>query len=86
MLALQSGSRNDAFAEPVATGGVGYQGPYFGNIGEPTARDPQSKLWFNDGLWWASMYNRTAGRFEIHRLDSATQDWSATGTAIDSRT
>jgi hypothetical protein len=67
-----------------ATGDVGYQdGGYSGTA--PTAREPQSKLWFNDGIWWASMYSSTAKAVDIFRLDWSTQAWSDTGVRIDER-
>ena len=72
-------------ARPVlaAVGDVGYEdGSYSGST--PTGREPQSKLWFNDGIWWASMIT-SGGNNDIHRLDWATQTWSDTGVLIDNR-
>ena len=72
-------------ARPVlaAVGDVGYEdGSYSGSA--PTGREPQSKLWFNDGIWWASM-NTSSGNNDIHRLNWATQTWTDTGVLIDSR-
>jgi RTX calcium-binding nonapeptide repeat (4 copies) len=51
----------------------------------PTGEKPQSKLWFNDGTWWASMFNRTVGSYRIYRYDRATHTWGDTGTLIDER-
>jgi hypothetical protein len=69
-----------------ATGDIGYQGPaYNGSGGAPTADKPQSKLWFNDGIWWADMFDTTSRTFHIFRLDRATQTWVDTGTRIDDR-
>jgi hypothetical protein len=52
----------------------------------PTAHKPQSKLWFNDGIWWASMFIAGAIReHRIHRLDWSTQTWSSVNTLIDER-
>jgi hypothetical protein len=63
---------------------VGYlDGSYSGSA--PTGREPQSKLWFNDGTWWASMYSGTSHAVDIHRLNWATQAWSDTGVRIDER-
>src|SRR5688572_5653834 len=69
---------------------VTYQGPAFGGTGpSPTEDKPQSKLWFNDGSWWALM--RTGGNgsdgnpdVTIHRL-LANHTWSNTGTVVDKR-
>jgi Bacterial Ig-like domain/Bacterial Ig domain len=67
-----------------ASGDVGYQdGSYSGSA--PTGREPQSKLWFNDGSWWASMYGSSTHRVDIHRLDWASQTWIDTGVQIDER-
>jgi hypothetical protein len=54
-------------------------------VENPTGEKPQSKLWFNDGSWWASMFNRTAEEYRIYRYDRATHTWSDTGTLIDER-
>ena len=55
-----------------------------------TAEGTQSKLWFNDGYWWGGLF-RSSGtgsggsRYEIYRLDSATQTWTPTTRAVDGR-
>jgi PKD repeat protein len=51
-----------------------------------TGSKPESKLWYNDGIWWASMWSTapTPG-FYIYRLDTSTEDWIKTNTALDSR-
>jgi hypothetical protein len=39
-------------------GDIGYAGPFYtpgGPTQDPTESKPESKLWFNDGRWWASM-------------------------------
>ena len=72
-----------ASADP---GDVGYEGPSFaGATGAVTGEKPESKLWWNDGAWWASMWNATGGGYTIHRLDVATQTWVNTGTGLDPR-
>jgi hypothetical protein len=55
------------------------------SVQAPTGEKPQSKLWFNDGTWWASMFNSTAEEHHIYRYDRATHTWSDTGTLIDAR-
>lgn len=56
---------------------AGYLGANFpsgvGGNGDATAEKPESKLWYNDGLWWAVMYHQPASEFRIFRLDWATQ-------------
>jgi PKD repeat protein len=65
---------------------VGFEGPPFGaSLSAPTESKPESKLWFNDGIWWGSLWSPSAGAFRIHRLDFATQAWIDTGVTIESR-
>lgn len=52
---------------------------------EPTAEKPESKLWWNDGFWWAILYSDTAGEYRIHRLDWGEQTWEDTGVTVDGR-
>ncbi|TLM74534.1 hypothetical protein [Pseudarthrobacter sp. NamB4] len=49
----------------------------------PTEDKPQSKLWWNDGSWWADMW--TASGWRIHKLDRSSKQWVDTGVQIDSR-
>ena len=67
-----------------APGDVGQAGPSFAGSGaDPTGTKPESKVWFNDGFWWASMYNARASAYTIHRLSGTT--WTNTGAVIDAR-
>lgn len=50
----------------------------------PTGEKPQSKLWFNDGRWWADMLD-PSGEHYIFYLDTASQTWVNTGTKLDPR-
>jgi hypothetical protein len=74
-----------------ATGNVGLQDFGFGaNIDESdnraTAHKPQSKLWYNDGIWWATLFDPSgAGGHRIHALDPVTQRWVSTGVLVDER-
>jgi cell division septation protein DedD len=63
----------------------GYKGPSFSGASAPTGEKPQSKLWFNDGIWWGSLLSTAAQEFHIHRLDWATQTWTDTGILVDTR-
>src|SRR3954451_20368711 len=75
-----------ASAAIAAPGDIGFADHGYAPIGgSPTGSKPESKLWFNDGVWWASMFNPTAGDHHIYRLDRTTQRWTDTGTAIDAR-
>ncbi len=51
-----------------------------------TGSKPESKLWYNDGKWWASMWSTapTPGFF-IYRLNTATETWTGRTTALDNR-
>lgn len=75
----------DAAAQTPVT--AGYRDFSFGTTGSstPTGEKPESKLWWNDGVWWGSLYNAGAQRFHIYRFDGATQSWTDTGTPIDDR-
>jgi hypothetical protein len=66
---------------------VGYRDFNFGTEGNstPTGEKPESKLWFNDGFWWGSLWNPKSLRYEIHQFHPGTQAWSTTGVAIDNR-
>jgi Big-like domain-containing protein len=54
-------------------------------VTNPTGEKPQSKLWFNDGIWWASLFNRSTEEHHIYRYDWSAHTWSDTGTLIDER-
>ncbi len=70
-------------ATPVA---AGYRDFSFGAApNAPTAKEPQSKLWYAAGSWWASLYVTSTGSFHIHRYAASTHDWIDTGTAVDER-
>ncbi|TFV78366.1 hypothetical protein E4P39_03885 [Blastococcus sp. CT_GayMR19] len=66
-----------------------YQGQTFAAGTSPTEDKPQSKLWFNDGIWWALMRTNSNGAdgnpdITIHRLQS-NHTWLNTGTLVDGR-
>ena len=63
----------------------GYKDQSYSPVSAPTGEKPQSKLWFNDGYWWGSLFNSGTEEFRIHRLNWATQTWSDTGVVIDTR-
>jgi hypothetical protein len=66
---------------------AGYRDFYFGKSvnNTPTGEKPQSKLWWNDGVWWGCLWDPIRRTNTIHRFDVATQSWASTGTAIDDR-
>jgi hypothetical protein len=65
---------------------AGYKDGLFGSAtgDDPTADKPQSKLWHNDGFWWAVMFNQSAGNWRIYKL-SWPSTWVDTGTVVDTR-
>lgn len=50
-----------------------------------TAEKPESKLWWNDGSWWACMWSTAGNAYHIYELDWSTQTWIDTGVPIDDR-
>jgi hypothetical protein len=50
-----------------------------------TGEKPESKLWWNDGLWWANMCNPSDSKYHIYRLNLATHDWIDSGAIVDER-
>ncbi len=80
LLALQVWSPPPAAAAATPTT---YQGAGYPTAGPaPTEDKPQSKLWYNDGAWWALM--RVSTGITIHRLES-NHTWRNTGTVVDER-
>jgi trimeric autotransporter adhesin len=73
-------------AAKAAPGDIGYEGPSSTGAGTaPTGSKPESKLWWNDGFWWASMWDTASADFHIFKLDLGTQTWTDTGVALDDR-
>jgi hypothetical protein len=49
---------------------VGYRDFSFaasGVGGAPTPMMAQSKLWFNDGLWWGVLFDRSSEEYHVYR-------------------
>jgi len=66
--------------------GIGYRDQSFTGAGTaPTGSKPESKLWWNDGFWWADMWDTGSQTFHIFRLNVSTQTWVDTGTPLDNR-
>jgi PKD repeat protein len=88
LLALFSAALLWSSPAPAATGDVGFPGPSSSGAGSaPTGEKPESKLWWNDGRWWASMYDVASGTYHIWWLNLSTSPatWVDTGTPIDNR-
>jgi hypothetical protein len=72
----------------IARADIGFQGPAYptGSSGPPTTSKPESKLWWNDGTWWASMFDAGPPKeHHVYRLNRTAQTWSDTGAVIDER-
>src|ERR671914_1573887 len=51
----------------------------------PTASKTQSKLWFNDGVWWGILFDGFSEEYHIYRYDRTQDAWKDTGTLVDGR-
>jgi hypothetical protein len=71
--------------QTAASADVGYQDFFYGQAVSPTGEKPQSKLWFNDGLWWGVLFNNETRNHEIYRFNWDAQTWSPTGRVVDRR-
>lgn len=74
------GVNSAALAATVGTPSLTYSGV----SNPPTADKPQSKLWWNDGSWWANMW-KTGSGWSIYRLDRRAAAWVDTGVRTDPR-
>jgi len=72
---------------------AGYADFTYGTVTDDvTAHTSQSKLWFNDGIWWAVMMEPAAtapvaheNRWAIYRFDVPSQTWLSTKVQVDER-
>jgi trimeric autotransporter adhesin len=80
-VAALGGTAVGASSAPADTGTEDFSYAPLG--GSPTQTKPESKLWFNDGAWWATMFSPAAGAHRIHRLVGT--GWADTGTTLDAR-
>src|SRR5215217_5066062 len=86
LLALSLAVPLVAEARARAWADVGYQDQAFSGTSTPTGtKRAESLLWWNDGSWWADMWDTTSQDFHIFRLDAPTQRWVDTGQPIDTR-
>jgi hypothetical protein len=51
----------------------------------PTASKTQSKLWFNDGVWWGILFDGFSEEYHIYRYDRTQDAWKDTGVLVDAR-
>lgn len=66
---------------------AGYLGFAYGSdVKEhPTGEKPESKVWWNDGFWWGSLFSPEDNEYRIYRYDANIHNWVKTDAAIDSR-
>jgi hypothetical protein len=71
----------------LAASNIGYRDFSFAasGVGAPTPMMAQSKLWFNDGVWWGVLFDRSTEEYHVYRYDWATHTWNDTGTLVDER-
>lgn len=76
-----------AAAPAAARADVGHRDFSFtaSSVEKPSGQKPQSKLWFNDGTWWGSLFAPGPQEYHIFRLDPLSQQWVDTGTPLDPR-
>ena len=90
-----------ASAAPARGQSTGWLGPSYAGVETvPTASTLQSKLWWNDGLWWGCLWSADAQAYTIHALRGAPHalqtypprperigslTWQDTLVAVDSR-
>lgn len=85
LLALAALAPGSARAQAPATD-IGIKDQNYGTIGGSiTGSKPESKLWFNDGVWWADMYSTATSTHRVFRLNRTTGVWSDAGTQLDNR-
>lgn len=84
-MALAFSALSDVTTAEAAATDIGYRDFSYEGASAPTGQKPQSKLWFNDGIWWGSLFSAVTGKHQIHRLDWTSQAWVDTGIVIDSR-
>ncbi len=77
-VAFGSGQETAGFSD------FSYQDTSFVDL-PPTNDKPQSKLWYNDGRWWADLFNTSTKTYHIYWLDLSSQNWMDTGTELDTR-
>jgi PKD repeat protein len=79
-------TRTGLISVSAASPDIGYEGGSTSGAGNAaTGEKPESKVWWNDGSWWASMLHAASQTYHIFRLDRSSQTWVDTGTLIDNR-
>ena len=62
------------------------EGPSFQGTVAPTGtKRAESVVWWNDGSWWADMWDAHSQDFHIFRFSASAHRWMDTKTAVDRR-
>jgi hypothetical protein len=86
VLLLVAGASSHVTPAGRAAGGAGYSDFSYGTTPTaPTAKENQSKLWFNDGSWWGALFSKSSKKYKIFRRDAPTQTWIETAAVVDER-
>lgn len=88
LAALCGGAAKNTFALTRSNlDGAGYLDFAYGDVvtSAPTGEKPESKLWWNDGIWWGILWNPSANTYRIYKLDWDAQTWGDTGVDADNR-
>jgi hypothetical protein len=69
-----------------AAGNLVVVGPSSAGTGTPTGtKRAESVVWWNNGFWWAVMWDTRSDDFHIFRFDLGLQAWRDTKTIVDRR-
>jgi len=69
-----------------ASADVGTRDHSFSGTSAPLGtKRAESALWFNDGTWWANMWDASSQDFHIWRLNTVTDAWIDTKVTVDTR-
>jgi hypothetical protein len=73
-------------AASAAAGDVGTEGLSHSGTGTPTGtKRAISALWFNDGIWWGSLWDTASSDFHVFKFNASTNSWSNTGVVTETR-
>lgn len=65
---------------------IGYEGHSFSGTHLPTGtKRAENVLWWNDGSWWAHMWDARSADFHIFEFDQAARTWRDTGVLVEPR-
>jgi hypothetical protein len=88
LLGFAAGIASSAASNRLAPARIRVQlkGPSFlGTVAPTGTKRPESVVWWNDGSWWADMWDPRSQDFHIFRLSSRPRRWVDTKTVVDRR-